>query len=261
MMRIGLSTAAYYGRYETEDAARKVAALGLSCCEAFLETYSEYCGAFGELLLSCLGETRAVSIHAKTQHFEPDFIGLSQRQREDAFALYDRFLDAGQALGAGVHVYHGPQMVRGPLPSYDRWQEGIAQAIDMAARHGIDLSWETVSWCHLNDPARVRTFRALWPDLRFVLDTKQVYELGQDPLDYVDAMGDRLRHVHVLDFDADGRHALPGQGVHDFRPLARALAANGYQGDVILEPYGSMRLTDTQLLEGLDRLGDLFGAE
>ena len=41
-MRIGMSTAAYYGRMETEESAALIASLGVPCCEAFLQTESEY---------------------------------------------------------------------------------------------------------------------------------------------------------------------------------------------------------------------------
>lgn len=260
-MQIGLSTAAYYGRLETEEAAAKVAALGLPCCEVFLETFSEYSPQFGALVKANLGDTRAVSIHAKTQHFESDIYGQSPRQRADAFGLMERFLDAGKVLGAHVYVYHGPARIRGGRPGFGAWDEGITRAMAMARARGIDLSWEVVSWCHLRMPELVGAFRKQWPDLHYVLDIKQVHEMGQDPMDYIRAMGDRLRHVHVLDFAANGRLVLPGQGVFDFRAFARALRDNGYTGDVILEPYADVIPNDAALMESIAYLRDVFGAE
>lgn len=257
-MRIGLSTAAFYGRLETEDAAEKVASLGIPCCEVFLETYSEYKPAFGELLRERLGHTSVTSIHSTSQHFEAGILGQSARQRGDAFGMMDSFLRAGKAMGAGVYVYHGPACLRGATPRIDAWHDGIAQAIEMASAYGIDLSWETVSWCHLNAPERVRDFRKAWPGLHFVLDVKQVQELGQGLLAYVDAMGEKLRHVHILDRDADGRLVLPGKGVHDFKDFARALRANGYQGDVILEPYANVVPDDASLMASMDWLAETF---
>ena len=41
-MKIGLSSAAYYGQLETDDAAAHIAELPLDTCEVFLETPSEY---------------------------------------------------------------------------------------------------------------------------------------------------------------------------------------------------------------------------
>jgi sugar phosphate isomerase/epimerase len=260
-MRIGLSTAAYYGALETEDAAARVAALGLPCCEVFLETFSEYTPAFGALVRARLGDVRAVSVHSLNFHFESGLVGQSPRQRADAFAYLRGFCQAGQAMGAGIYVFHGPALVRGQAPNFAAWQQGVAAAMQMAAAHGLTLAWETVSWCALNAPGRVRELLAVFPGLRFVLDVKQVLELGQNPVDYVDAMGDRLCHLHLLDYDARGHYALPGSGAHDFANLAAALRANGYAGDVILEPYGSMRASDAALLASVRWLRECFQAE
>ncbi|MDL2317533.1 sugar phosphate isomerase/epimerase [Eubacteriales bacterium OttesenSCG-928-A19] len=260
-MRIGISTAAFYGRLETEDAASHLASLGVPCCEVFFETYSEYTRAFGELVRSRLGGTQAVSIHCKTQHFESDIMGQSARQREDAYGMMSTFLDAGHALGAGVYVYHGPASVRGAKPpSYERWREAIDRAIALSASRKIDFSWETVTWCHLNSPERVAQFRRIWPDLHFVLDIKQVLLLGHDPIAYIDAMGERLRHVHILDVDAKGRYALPGAGPHDFCDFARALRQSGYAGDVILEPYASVVTSEQALIDSVAWLRGTFQA-
>ncbi|MDR0928549.1 MAG: sugar phosphate isomerase/epimerase [Oscillospiraceae bacterium] len=260
-MKIGISTAAYYGALETEDAAARLAALGVDCCEVFLETFSEYTPGFAALVRARLGNTRAVSVHNRTIHFEWDLVGQSARQRTDALHHLRGFCQAGQVLGAGIYVFHGPGLVRGQTPNLAAWQEGLEEAMQMAADHGLTLAWETVSWCALNTPGRVRELLAVWPNLRFVLDIKQVLELGQNPVDYVEAMGDRLCHLHMLDFDARGRHALPGSGAHDFKDLAAALRLNGYQGDIILEPYGSMRASDEALLASVRFLRERFQAE
>ena len=260
-MRIGISTAAFYGKLETEDAAARVALLGVPCCEVFLETYSEYSGAFGRLVRERLGGTQAVSVHCKTQHFEADLIGQSARQREDALRLLDGLLDGGVALGAETYVFHGPANIRGKAANFSRWQPGIAEAMARCKARGIAFGWETVSWCWLNNPGRIGEFLSLWPELSFVLDVKQVYDLGQEPLSYVEAMGDRLRHIHILDHDANGRYALPGQGIHDFRELAAALRMNGYHGDMILEPYAYMAENDQCLMDAVNWLRDTFHAE
>ena len=49
-MRVGLSCAAFYGRGETEDAAALVRGFPAACCEVFVQTPSEYCGAFGRVV-------------------------------------------------------------------------------------------------------------------------------------------------------------------------------------------------------------------
>ena len=97
-MRIGVSTAAYYGRMETEESAAFLASLGVPCCEAFLQTYSEYQPEFGRTLKAAAGKMEIVSAHNKTLHFEGDFLAQSPRQRADGFAMLETFLETAQLL-------------------------------------------------------------------------------------------------------------------------------------------------------------------
>ena len=98
-MRIGVSTAAYYGRMETEESAAFLESLGVPCCEAFLQTYSEYQPEFGRTLKAAAGKMEIVSAHNKTLHFEGDFLAQSPRQRADGFAMLETFLETVQLLG------------------------------------------------------------------------------------------------------------------------------------------------------------------
>lgn len=45
-MKIGLSSAAYYGQLETDEAAAHIAELPLDTCEVFLESAREYTTGF-----------------------------------------------------------------------------------------------------------------------------------------------------------------------------------------------------------------------
>lgn len=45
-MNIGLSTAAFYGRWETEEAAEHLSDYGAACAEAFLQTRGEMTAGF-----------------------------------------------------------------------------------------------------------------------------------------------------------------------------------------------------------------------
>ena len=260
-MRIGLSSATYYGVMETENAVEDIRRFGVPCCEVFLETFSEYDTDFGRLVRSRLGDIEPVAVHARSQHFEADILGKSARQRTDGYYWFNRALDASAEIGVKLYVYHGPQALRGERRPISQWACDLRLAIELAARRGIELCWETVSWCALNAPDRVTEAISVCPDLCFTLDVKQAIETGYDPIDYVRAMGPRLRHVHVLDYDCVGRHALPGCGRTDFSALARELREIGYAGDVILEPYSWMARDENALRDSLDYLRCAFGGE
>lgn len=256
-MTVGMSSASFYGQGETEDQAALLRDFPLDVCEVFLQTRSEYSSAFGALVRERLAGLPCVSVHPKggTQ-FELDLFGRSRRQTEDAMALFRQVCEAGEALGARYYVFHGPFSVSGRLRAGQvfRLPERVARMRAIAADHGIEMLWENVCWCVLREPEDVRELAALLPEQRFVLDVKQAYRAGSDPFALLEAMGDRVRHVHALDVDGSGQLCLPGQGVTDWRALMRELRARGYGGAVILEPYNWQARDRDALRRSLDFL-------
>lgn len=238
-MNIGLSSAAFYGRLETEDAAARLHELSVGVCEIFLETPSEYTRAFGETVARRLQGVECVSVHAKGTQFEPDLFGRSRRQVEDAMGIFAGVCDAGQAMGAKYYVFHGPNTAHHGMQPGDinALQERFGRMQAIAAERGMEVLWENVSWCTLRTPENVRQLKALLPGLHFVLDAKQAYRSGVELGSMVQAMGEDIRHVHVLDWDARGRVCLPGNGVADWPAFIRVLKQAGYDGTIILEPY------------------------
>ncbi|MFR4292403.1 MAG: sugar phosphate isomerase/epimerase family protein [Christensenellales bacterium] len=83
---------------------------------------------------------------------------------------------------------------------------------------------------------------------------------GRDPLDMLRAMRGHVRHLHVLDWTADGKLCLPGRGVFDWQQFARVLREDGFDGAVILEPYAQLVESEQALLESIRFLRGVFGA-
>lgn len=242
-MTVGMSSAAFYGTGETEDQAAMLRDYPLDVCEVFLQTHSEYSAAFGRLVKDRLAGLRCVSVHPKggTQ-FELDIFGRSARQAADAMGSFERVCEAGEALGARYYVLHGPFSVSGRLTvgRIHQLRERALRLWAVAERHGLEMLWENVNWCALRTPEDVRELAEILPEQRFVLDVKQAYRAGTTPFKLLEAMGDKVRHVHALDVDASGKLCLPGQGATDWKALMRALRDIGYDEAVILEPYDWM---------------------
>ena len=241
-MRLGMSTAAYYGRMETEEAGALLADLPLDCCEVFLQCASEYTAAFGAEVRRALGGLRVHSIHPTGTQFEGALFGRSARQRADALRVFEGVLAAGRALGAGVYVFHGIPDIhrRGTGPNLQAIADVAHELCACARGYGISLAWENVWWCQMSRPEHAAMVRDAAPEARFVLDIKQALHIGLDPLEFLPVMGDRLVNVHVCDIDANGALCLPGQGAVDFGALFCALRAHGYDGPVMLEPYAHL---------------------
>ena len=252
-MQLGLSTAAFYGRWETEEAARRIADLPLDCAEVFLQSDSEISVEFAQLVKSNLGRLVCTSIHPLGSGYENHMAGRPARQMKDAFDHFKRLLDAGETLGAKTFVYHGrhtPQL--SPLAWNLKWNiEAITPMCELAQQKGMVIGWENVFWCQLTAPQRVLEAKAALPQVRFTLDIKQAMRAGYDPISYVYAMGDQLCNVHVCDWHGDGTLCLPGEGVFDFEALHKALGDVGYMGPVIIEPYLALIQSDEALLRSI----------
>ena len=260
-MKLGLSTAAFYSIGETEENAAHVASLPVDTCEVFLECWSEYTVAFGQLVRQQLGDLHVSSVHPKGTQFENDLFARSARQVQDAREIFTGVIQAGQAVGAKYYVMHGPGTVVTPrtpeqilgLAEHMGVLQGIAQA------HGMEVLWENVSWCSMRTTEHLRTLKGILPDMHFVLDTKQAYRAGIDPRDMLAAMGQDLRHVHVLDWTAEGKLCLPGEGAFDWPDFFCRLKDMGYRGSVILEPYENLSRDDARLIRSLEYLRGLMG--
>ncbi len=255
-MKLGLSSAAFYGRMETEACAAHLAELPLDVCEIFLETFSEYSAAFGGLVRRQLKGLPCVSVHPLGSRFEPELFGQSERQVEDAFRNFENVCISGEAIGARYYVMHGMYSVRRQIsPDQIRCLQPImARMQAVAASHGMEVLWENVSWCSVRTPEDVRIVRQLLPDMCFVLDTKQANEAGVTPCEMAEAMGGCIRHVHVLDWRADGTKCLPGEGVVDWGAFMKCLRKVGFDGAVILEPYAEQSRDEKRLRDSLSYL-------
>ncbi|MBQ8537461.1 MAG: sugar phosphate isomerase/epimerase [Clostridia bacterium] len=260
-MQIGLSTASFYGRRETEESAAHLRDWPLDFVEVFLETFSEYSPAFGQMVREALGDLPCRSVHVKGTQFEPDLFSASQRQQKDAMSLLEGAMQAAQLLGARYYVFHGPGVMHHDMKplNISNVRERIPKIIELCRGYGVQFLWENVSWCTLRTPEDVRNVREAFPQVRFVLDLKQALRSGQDVFELLTAMGDRLCHLHVMDWDKEGKLCLPGEGVFDFARLRRELEKAGYQGGVLLEPYGQHTVDEDKVKKSLGYLREVFG--
>ena len=254
-MRLGLSTAAFYGRWETEEAAAQIARLPLDCAEVFLQSDSENTPEFGRLVRENLAGMPCTSVHP-LGGYENYMAGRPARQVRDAFDHFRRVLDAGAAMGAKTFVYHGRNTpLLSPLPWNLSWNtEALAPMCEEAAQRGMVIGWENVFWCQLTTPERVLEAASALESVRFTLDIKQAMHAGCDPFAFVRAMGGRIANVHVCDWRDPKHLCLPGEGCFDFPALMRALRETGYSGPVILEPYLSLISSEEALLRAISYL-------
>ena len=60
--------------------------------------------------------------------------------------------------------------------------------------------------------------------------------LGEDPIEFIKAIGDKIVTLHVSDYDfKNERHWLPGEGMVDWNSILKALSEIGYNGSWLYE--------------------------
>ncbi|GAA2182961.1 sugar phosphate isomerase/epimerase [Brooklawnia cerclae] len=150
---------------------------------------------------------------------------------------------AAVTLGADLVVVHPPF----------RWQREYARTFvagvrELAAETGVTIAVENMyPW--RGPGASLQAYLPGWDptDQDFddlTLDLSHAATARVRALDYVDAWGPRLRHVHLTDGlgSVKDEHLFPGQGAQDAWEVVRTLAAHGFTGHVIHE-INTRRLT------------------
>ena len=252
-MRLGLTTAAFYGRLETEEAAAHLRAFDVDCAEVFLQTSSEYAASFGMTVRDALGAIPATSVHPLGTAFETVCSAHragSVRMRSACLRAYCALRRRSERVAMSTTDEIAPGESGWKRPS-NRTRCALRNWGRRLPLMAYACAGENVSWCQLTSPERVRAVRRTCPHVGFVLDIKQAMQSGYDAVEFAREMGDRLCNVHVCDFDASGRLCLPGRGVYDFVALGKTLCAMGYDGPVILEPYANLFQEDAELAEAL----------
>ena len=260
-MFTGISTSCFYPM-ETERSLDLLLQAGGRCLEVFLNSFSEMEPAYlKELARACRERgARVVSLHPFTSGWEGYlfFSGYSRRFA-DSVDLYRRFFEGAAILGADKVVFHGAQT--GMEIPMERYAQRFAALDDAAREMGIRLCHENVCRTVSRSAEFFRQLSRLYPEGRFVLDVKQAIRAGEDPFVMLEAMGNRVAHVHISDNTAGESCLPPGKGTMDLRGLVGRLGEMGYRGCLMVELYRGGFSTVEDLLESCRWLESLPGVE
>jgi sugar phosphate isomerase/epimerase len=229
--RIGLSTASVYPE-STAAAFQLAAKLGYDGVEVMVWTDPVSQDPYALLRLSARFSVPILAIHA------PCLIITQRVWSIDPWAKLKRAQFAAELLGAKTVVVHPPF----------RWQRDYARAF----RTGIDrLADETDIRFAVENmfPLRVRgrevsAYQPSWdvafdgePYRDYTLDLSHTAVAHSDASAMVEAMGERLTHLHVADGTGAPKdeHLVPGRGAQPCGQVLDALAGRGWSGIAIVE--------------------------
>jgi sugar phosphate isomerase/epimerase len=227
--RVGLSTASVYP--ETTAAAFELAGrLGYDGVEVMVWTDPVSQDPEALRQLSDYHGVPILAVHA------PCLVITQRVWSTDPWIKLQKARAAAERLEAPTVVVHPPF----------RWQRDYARRF----REGVDrLADETAVRFAIENmfPLRVRgrevsAYAPDWdptaePHRAYTLDLSHTAVSHSDALDLMDAMGDRLAHVHIADGSgaAKDEHLVPGRGTQPCDELLERLAERGFDGSVVVE--------------------------
>ena len=259
-MKFGVSTASLYPLH-TEDAFDILAKLGITAAEVFANCEYEA----SEPVVSQISQTsrqsglEVVSLHPFSSPMESVFLfSTYDRRIEEMMSLYRGFFGSMNRLGTDIFVLHGA--ILSSKCSVSHYLNQFRMLSEAGREYGITVAQENVCYCMSGKLEFLKLMkRELGDNARFVLDLKQARRSGEDPFEYIEALGQSIVHCHVSDGD-DGHDCLPiGEGSFDFGKLTRRLSDKGYDGAYIVELYRDNYGSFEELKRSADRMAEFAG--
>ncbi len=164
--------------------------------------------------------------------------------------------DAARRLGADIVVVHPPF----------RWQREYARTFVEGVRRlneesGVVFAVENMYPWRSPTGGRFQAYLPGWDptDLAYdhlVLDLSHAATARRSAHEYIDAWGDRLRHVHLTDGSGTLRdeHLMPGEGNQDAWGVLEHLARRRFAGHVVLEVSTRAEVSRAEREESLGRV-------
>ena len=259
-MKVGISTASFFLKSETEDTLNILNAMGVEVCEIFLTTFREYRKEFVDMLLERKGKLDIHSIHTLNLQYEGELFNASPRTREDCEFFFRQAAEAGARLNANYYTFHGPpRLKRTPYNiNYDWMGKRLKELNSIMLEYGgrCQIAYENVHWTFFSNPEFFEKLKEK-VDIKATLDIKQARQSGIEYAEYIKEMNKDIVTVHLSDVDENGKMCLPGKGVTDFKDLFARLQGVGFDGALLIEAYQSDFETFDELFKSLDYVGNL----
>lgn len=282
-MKIGLSSATFFGKSLTENSFDLMQSMGVNIGEVFLTTFTEYQESFTDLLADRQGDFEVYSVHSLNNHYEPELFNRVERTRSDGEELFDKVVKGAHKLNAKYYTFHGPSRLKITEYKLDYGKIGtrVEELCQRASQHSIKLSYENVSWAFYNSPGFFQKLREYSHSITACLDIKQAMqayrymtsyngkelkgtalkELEDYTYEYISDMGEHLVNVHLADYDEYGKLCPPGKGIFNFKKFINKLEETSYSGPMMIELYSGDYESYDEVKQSVDYLKQLIMEE
>lgn len=205
------------------------------------------------------------SIHPYSSVIEGILLfGTYDRRTEEGMERYKRYLEAAAVVGAKYLVIHGMRRMdlsvrnAGEI-SDETYFDRMGRLYEIGRNIGAFPVQENV-FNHVSSGvyfiSNMRKY--LGESCAFALDLKQCRLSGVNIDDMMDAMGSRMKHIHISDSSRGKSNLLPGQGVFDFNAFKKQLEHRNYTGKIVAEVYRSSYEEYSEIQDSLRFLDSIF---
>lgn len=259
-MKLGISTATFFGKILTEDSFEIMEKMDAKICEVFLTTFFEYTSDFAAFLKTKAKNIKVHSIHSLNSQYEPELFNSVDRTRLDSEKVFKDVCIAGGILGANYYTFHGPARLKKKeyVFDYEVLGKRIEELCGITKSYGMELCYENVHWTFYSENGYFKNLKKYSPSLKACLDIKQAMQSKIDYKLFIEEMGDDLKTVHLCDYDANGKLCIPGRGIFDFKELFKILKHNGFTGALLLELYSGDYKSLEEVEKGFNYLQELL---
>ena len=238
-MKLGANSL-LFGAWDMETAFKYLAMAGYDGIEmSAIDSMSQH------LVLSRWQEC-APEIKRLSKEYDLELLAMEQSSRDPD--LMERAFQA--AVETGIPIINvGPGGKSDDESTYQQMLDELGVLVDMAEKYEVMLCAKAhVGQYVYNTPSSLRVLSDITsPWFGLDMDPSHIYRAGENPVEAIEAVISRIKHVHIR--DCKGQQQGPGapqdqangRGDIDLVGYIRVLHKNGYTGPLNLEVIGTKR--------------------
>lgn len=236
-MKIGLNSV-LFGGHDMEAAFKWTKTCGYDAIEV------SAIGGMSEHLVIDRWQEVAPVIKELSAKYELPVHAMEQPSQDPV--VMEKAFQAAVEIGIPV-INCGPGGQMDNEESFQQVIDSLGKLADMAGKYGVTLCVKAhVGAAVWNTPTTLRLLEAVThPNFGLDMDPSHIYRAGENPVDAISAVIDRIKHVHIR--DCKGRQRNPGKpemqangrGDIDLLGYIRVLRKYNYAGPIDLEVIGA----------------------
>jgi len=175
---------------------------------------------------------------------------------EDARLVVTRLAELGGRT-LGTSVGKAPQTKT--AAQLDAQAELLRRIMKLCHDNGVELNLHNHTYEVENNMHDLHGTLERIPEVKLGPDLNWLLRGGVDPVDFIEAFGDRIVFLHIRDQNSDGTWSeAVGEGDMDYVAIGRALRVSRFSGDAVIELAHERDFKPTRILRDSLRMSRIY---